>query len=252
MSILDGKTAIITGGGQGIGRAYALAFAQEGANVVVADLDGANAESVVGEIAAAGGSAISVQADVGDPASVEGMAAAAREAFGGTDVLLNNAAIFTRLGRCGFEDIPLEEWDRVMRVNVTGGMLCAAAVLPDMRAKKQGRIINVSSSTVPMGLPWFMHYVTSKSAVIGMTRVMARELGTDGITVNAIMPGLIETEVENTGRTDAIRARVTDLQCVKELGTPGDLTGLAVFLASDASGYITGQTIAADGGSVHL
>ena len=252
MSILDGKTAIITGGGQGIGRAYSLAFAQEGANVVVADLDGANAEAVAGEIAAAGGSAISVQADVGDPASVEGMAAAAREAFGGTDVLLNNAAIFTRLGRCGFEDIPLEEWDRVMRVNVTGGMLCAAAVLPDMRAKKQGRIINVSSSTVPMGLPWFMHYVTSKSAVIGMTRVMARELGPDGITANAIMPGLIETEAENPGRTDAIRARVIDLQCVKELGTPGDLTGLAVFLASDASGYITGQTIAADGGSVHL
>ena len=252
MSILDGKTAIITGGGQGIGRAYTLAFAQEGANVVVADLDGTNAEAVSGEIAGAGGTAIAVEADVGDPASVEGMAAAAREAFSGTDVLLNNAAIFTRLGRCGFEDIPLEEWDRVMRVNVTGGMLCAAAVLPDMRAKKQGRIINVSSSTVPMGLPWFMHYVTSKSAVIGMTRVMARELGTDGITVNAIMPGLIETEVENTGRTDAIRARVTDLQCGKELGTPGDLTGLAVFLASDASGYITGQTIAADGGSVHL
>lgn len=252
MSILDGKTAIITGGGQAIGRAYALAFAQEGANVVVADLDGANAEAVAGEIAAAGGSAISVQADVGEPASVEGMAAAAREAFGGTDVLLNNAAIFTRLGRCGFEDIPLEEWDRVMRVNVTDGMLCAAAVLPDMRVKKQGRIINVSSSTVPMGLPWFMHYVTSKSAVIGMTRVMARELGPEGITANAIMPGLIETEAENPGRTDAIRARVIDLQCVKELGTPGDLTGLAVFLASDASGYITGQTIAADGGSVHL
>ena len=252
MSILDGKTAIITGGGQGIGRAYSLAFGQEGANVVVADLDGANAEAVAGEIAAAGGSAISVQADVGDPASVEGMAAATREAFGGTDVLLNNAALFTRLGRCGFEDIPLEEWDRVMRVNVTGGMLCAAAVLPDVRAKKQGRIINVSSSTVPMGLPWFMHYVTSKSAVIGMTRVMARELGPDGITANAIMPGLIETEAENPGRTDAIRARVIDLQCVKELGTPSDLTGLAVFFASDASGYITGQTIAADGGSVHL
>ena len=144
MSILDGKTAIITGGGQGIGRAYALAFAQEGANVVVADLDGANAEAVAGEIAAAGGSAISVQADVGEPASVEGMAAAAREAFGGTDVLLNNAAIFTRLGRCGFEDIPLEEWDRVMRVNVTGGMLCAAAVF-----RTCGRKSRAESSTSP-------------------------------------------------------------------------------------------------------
>ena len=139
-----------------------------------------------------------------------------------------------------------------MRVNVTGGMLCAAAVLPDMRAKKRGRIINVSSSTVPMGLPRFMHYVTSKSAVIGMTRVMARELGPDGITANAIMPGLIETEVENAGRTDAIREKMIEVQCLKELGRPGDLTGLAVFLASDASAYITGQTIAADGGSIHL
>lgn len=247
MAVLDGKSAIITGGGQGIGRAYALAFAQKGASVVVADLNGANAEAVAGEIAGDGGSAVGIQADVGDPSSVEAMAAAAREAFGGTDVLLNNAAIFTTLGRCGFEEIPLEEWDRVMRVNVTGGMLCAAAVLPDMRAKKKGRIINISSSAVPMGLPRFMHYVTSKSAVIGMTRVMARELGPDGI-----MPGLIETEVENVGRTDAIRKKMIEVQCLKELGRPGDLTGLAVFLASDASAYITGQTIAADGGSIHL
>lgn len=252
MAILDGKAAIVTGGGQGIGRAYALALAQEGADVAVADLNGANATAVAGEIADAGGSAIAVQADVGEPASVDAMAAAAREAFGGTDILLNNAAIFTELGRCGFEDIPLEEWDRVMRVNVTGSMLCAAAVLPDMRAKRRGRIVNISSSTVPMGLPRFMHYVTSKSAVIGMTRVMARELGPDGITVNAIMPGLIETEVENVGRTDAIREKMIEVQCLKELGRPGDLTGLAVFLASDASAYITGQTIAADGGSVHL
>ena len=252
MALLDGKSAIVTGSGQGIGRAYALAFAQEGASVTVADLNGDNAEAVAGEIAGSGGSAIAVQADVGDPSSVEDMAAAAREAFGGADVLVNNAAIFTKLGRCGFEDIPLEEWDRVMRVNVTGSMLCAAAVLPDMRTKRWGRIINISSSTVPMGLPRFMHYVTSKSAVIGMTRVMARELGPDGITANAIMPGLIETEVENAGRTDAIRAKMIDVQCLKELGSPGDLTGLAVFLASDASGYITGQTIAADGGSVHL
>ena len=252
MAILDGRTAVITGGGQGIGRAYALAFAQAGARVVVADLNGANAEAVVSEIADSGGSAIAVQTDVGDPASVEAMAGAARKTFGGADILVNNAAIFTALGRCGFEEIPLEEWDRVMRVNVTGGMLCAAAVLPDMRAGKWGRIINISSSTVPMGLPRFMHYVTSKSAVIGMTRVMARELGPDGITANAIMPGLIETEVENVGRTDAIRARMIEVQCLKELGRPGDLTALAVFLASDASGYITGQTIAADGGSVHL
>jgi len=252
MAALKDKTAIITGAGQGIGRAYALAFAREGAQVVVADIDETNAHAVASELTEAGGKAAATVVDVGDKASVEAMADTARKAFGGTDILLNNAAIFTPLGRCGFEDIPLTEWDQVMRVNVTGSMLCAAAVLPDMRARKAGRIINISSSTVPMGLPWFMHYVTSKSAVIGMTRVMARELGPDGITANAIMPGLIETEVENAGRTDAVRQKVIDVQCLKELGTPDDLTGLAVFLASDASAYITGQTIAADGGSVHL
>jgi len=252
MADLSGKTAIITGAGQGIGRAYALAFGEAGAQVVVADLDEPKAKAVAAEIADAGGAAIGAPVDVADKGSVQSMADAARTAYGGTDVLLNNAAIFTPLGRCGFEEIPLDEWEQVMRVNVTGSMLCAAAVLPDMRARQKGRIINISSSTVPMGLPWFMHYVTSKSAVIGMTRVMARELGTDGITANAIMPGLIETEVENPGRTDAIRQKVIDVQCIKELGTPDDLTGLAVFLASDASAYITGQTIAADGGSVHL
>lgn len=252
MADLSGKTAIITGAGQGIGRAYARAFSKAGASVVAADLDGANARAVASEIEDAGGACVGVQVDVGDRNSVEDMAAAARDAVGPVDILLNNAAIFTPLGRCGFEDIPLDEWDRVMRVNVTGSMLCAAAVLTDMRQKKWGRVINISSSTVPMGLPFFMHYVTSKSAVIGMTRVMARELGTDGITVNAIMPGLIETEVENPGRTDAIRQKVIDVQCIKALGKPDDLTALAVFLASPDSGYITGQTIAADGGSVHL
>jgi len=140
----------------------------------------------------------------------------------------------------------------VMRVNVTGSMLCARAVLPVMRAAKWGRIVNISSSTVPLGLPFFLHYVTSKAAVIGMTRAMARELGGDGITVNSVLPGLIETEIDNPGRTDALRQRVLDMQCVKILGEPTNLVGMILFLASPASGYLTGQSIAVDGGAVHL
>ena len=247
-----GRVVIVTGAGQGIGRRYALEFARAGAAVVVGDIDAENAESVAAEIDGEGGRAVAARCDVGDPESARAMAAQAFDAFGRIDVLINNAALFTPLGRCGFEDIALDEWEAVMRVNVTGSMLCARAVLPVMRAAKWGRIVNISSSTVPLGLPFFLHYVTSKAAVIGMTRAMARELGGDGITVNAILPGLIETEIDNPGRTDATRQRVLDMQCVKILGEPTNLVGMILFLASPASGYLTGQSIAVDGGSVHL
>ena len=246
------RVVIVTGAGQGIGRVYAREFAKSGARVIVADIDAANAEAAASGIVSDGGQAHAVRADVGDAGSVEAMAAAAQDAFGRIDVLINNAAIFSQLDRRGFEDIPLEEWNQVLHVNVTGSMMCARAVLPAMRAAGWGRIINISSSTVPLGLPGFMHYVTSKAAVIGMTRAMARELGADGITVNAIMPGLIETEVENRGRTDAVRERVLGMQCVDFLGRPNDLVGMLLFLASPASGYMTGQSVAVDGGCVHL
>lgn len=246
------RVVIVTGAGQGIGRVYAHEFAKSGARVIVADIDTANAEAAASAIVSDGGQAHAVRVDVGDAGSVEAMAAAAQDAFGRIDVLINNAAIFSQLDRRGFEDIPLEEWNQVLHVNVTGSMMCARAVLPAMRATGWGRIINISSSTVPLGLPGFMHYVTSKAAVIGMTRAMARELGADGITVNAIMPGLIETEVENRGRTDAVRERVLGMQCVDFLGRPNDLVGMLLFLASPASGYMTGQSVAVDGGCVHL
>ena len=247
-----GRAVVVTGAGQGIGRVYAREFARAGARVVVSDIDAENAARVADEISREGGQSRAAAADVGDPDSVRAMFAAARDAFGRLEVLVNNAAIFSQLGRSGFEDIPLDEWERVLRVNVTGSMLCARAALPDMRAAGWGRIVNISSSTVPLGMAGFLHYVTSKAAVIGMTRSMARELGGDGITVNAILPGLIETEVDNQGRTDAVRQRVLDMQCVKHLGEPGDLVGMLLFLASPASGYLTGQSIAVDGGCVHL
>jgi 3-oxoacyl-[acyl-carrier protein] reductase len=149
-----------------------------------------------------------------------------------------------------FDELPLEEWDRVMRVNVTGSFLCARAVIGPMRKAGWGRIINISSATVGMGRPNFLHYVTSNAAVVGMTRSMAREVGPHGITVNALMPGLTKTEVEFAG--DATFRSIVELQAIKRTETPEDLARVLLFLASPASGFITGQCIAVDGGTIHL
>lgn len=246
------RVVMITGAGQGIGRTYAIEFARAGARVAVAELNAANAAAVAAEISAEGGRAIAVPTDVGSPDSVGAAVKRIVAELGPVEALINNAAMFTVLGRQPFDRIPFEEWERVMRVNVTGSWLCASAVAEGMRKAGWGRIVNISSSTVPLGLPMFMHYVTSKAAVIGLTRTMATELGPHGVTVNCVLPGLTETEVENRGRSDAIRDKVIDLQCVKRLGVPEDLVGMMLFLASPASAFITGQSIAVDGGSAFL
>jgi len=166
-------------------------------------------------------------------------------------VAINNAAIFSSLKMKPFEQIPLEEWDQVMRVNITGCFLLARAVLPAMRARGWGRIVNISSSAVPTGTKNYLHYVTSKSALVGMTSSMARELGGQGITVNCVMPGGTFTEVPRETITAEGKARLLAAQCIPREGVAMDLVGLALFLCSEASSFITGQTIACNGGLTH-
>lgn len=246
------RVVLITGAGQGIGRAYAHHFAENGATPVIADINGEKGQQVAAEIESAGGRALAVQTDVTSPESVAAMVDATLSAYGRLDALINNAAIFVTLGRQPFEEIPLEEWRQVMDVNITGCFICASAVLPAMRDAGWGRIINISSSTVPQGIPGFLHYVTSKSALIGMGRAMAREVGPHGITVNAVLPGMIETEMENVGRTDEGRQHVIGNQSLQRQQTPEDMLGTLLFLASPASGFMTGQSICVDGGAAFV
>ena len=246
------KVVVITGAGQGIGREYAHAFADAAAIPVIAEFNGQNGQKVASEIEGKGGQVLAVETDVSSEDSVKNMVKLTLEKFSRIDILINNAALFAVLPKCNFEDIPLEEWNRVLNVNVTGSYLCAKAVVPIMRKAGDGRIINVSSGTVPQGAPGFMHYVTSKAAIVGMTRVMARELGEDNINVNAVMPGYTETEVEHASMDDEGRKAIQNMRILKRRGTPDDLIGIVMFLASPASSFITGQSVACCGGEVML
>lgn len=249
---VTGRVVVITGAGQGIGRAYARHFADNGAIPVIADINGENGARVAAEIETAGGRALAVQTDVTEPDSAAAMVDATLSAYGRLDILINNAAIFVTLPRRPFEDIPLAEWRQVMDVNITGCFICASAVIPAMRKAGWGRIINISSSTVPQGIPGFLHYVTSKSALIGMSRAMAREVGANGITVNTVLPGMIETEMENAARSDKGRAHVIRNQSLHRQQTPEDMVGTLLFLASPASSFMTGQSVCVDGGAAFV
>jgi NAD(P)-dependent dehydrogenase (short-subunit alcohol dehydrogenase family) len=246
------RVIIVTGAGRGIGRELSRQFAAAGATVVVADINRINADRVRREIELSGGKAAAVAVDVGDKASVQAMSEAAVARLGRIDVLINNAAIFATLQKKPFWKIPVDEWERVMHVNVTGVFLSVCAVLPVMRQQKWGRIINISSDSVPKGVPNYLHYVSSKSAIIGMTNAMARELGPHGITVNCIRPGGVATEVDRVVNP-TIERRIAQLneQCIPRGMVSSDLVGLAMFLSTSASDFITGQTIACDGGMTH-
>jgi 3-oxoacyl-[acyl-carrier protein] reductase len=213
---------------------------------MVADINEAGARQVAGEI---GGS--STRVDVADESSVQTMVDATRATFGRLDILVNNAAIFTELiqPRKAFDAIPVEEWDRVMAVNVRGTWLCARAVAPIFRHQRSGVIINISSGTIFSGTDGFAHYVTSKAAVWGMARVLARELGEYGVRVNAITPGLTSSEmVQEIYPPEMLEARAQS-RIFRREQMPEDLVGTVVFLCSDASAFITGQTFNVDGGA---
>ena len=246
---LQDRVVIITGAGQGIGRIFAQAFAAGGAITVVADRNLPKAEAVA---AAIGDRAMSVEVDVGDPASVDAMVRTVEAAFGRIDVLVNNAAIFSTLTMRPFDQIPLEEWDDVLRVNLNRGpFLCARAVLPAMRRGKWGRIVNIGSGAVTLGRPGYVHYIATKSALVGMGRSMARELGPEGITVNAILPGATFTEIERKTVTPEWVERIVAQQCVHRPQVPEDLVSALLFLCSAGAGFVTGQALTVDGGATH-
>lgn len=246
---LQGKVAIVTGAAQGIGRVYAQRLAQEGAKVVIADI--LEGEAVAREIASQGGEALAIKVDVSDEQSTREMAEKVVARYGAIDILINNAAIFAALDTKPFYEITAQEWDDVMRVNVKGVFLCVKAVYPQMKKQGKGKIVNIASGVFFKGLPLFLHYVTSKGGVIGMTRALAREMGDDNICINAIAPGYTLTEVMSDAsiHDEAFVNAVVGSRCFKRHELPEDLTGTVVFLSSDESDFITGQTLVVDGGS---
>jgi 3-oxoacyl-[acyl-carrier protein] reductase len=245
---LKGRVVIITGGGQGLGRAYAHAFAAQGAIPVIADLNEEGGARVVAEIEQQGGRALSVATDVSDVASADAMAAAALSAYGRIDCLINNAALFSRITIAPFWELPVDEWKAAMDVNINGAFFCSRAVVPAMQEARWGRIINIASTTVPTGRANYLHYITSKSAMIGMTRSMARELGEWNVTVHLFWPGAVETEIERPSVSGDMFQKLADQQCIKRPATTEEYAGFILFLCSDGAEYMTGQALAANGG----
>jgi NAD(P)-dependent dehydrogenase (short-subunit alcohol dehydrogenase family) len=247
---LKDKVAIVTGGARGIGAAFCEALAGSGAKVVVADVR--NGEPVVERIASGQGKALYLRADVTSKASVESMAADTVREFGRIDILVNNAALFADVGRKPFQSIDDDEWDRVMAVNVRGPFQCVKAVAPGMIERRSGKIVNIASGTVFKGLVNMLHYVTSKGAVVAMTRCLARELGPHNICVNAIAPGLTMSEAiaGNPEWAGPAGEATVASRAFRRDETPADLLGTLIYLCSDDSNFVTGQTIAVDGGSI--
>jgi 3-oxoacyl-[acyl-carrier protein] reductase len=248
---LKDKVIIVTGGGLGIGRAYSKGLANEEAKVVVADIQVEAARQVVDEIKKDGGDALPIAVDVTSPEKTREMAETAVKHYGRIDVLVNNAGLYSALTKKSFMEIPVEEWDRVMAVNVKGLFLCVQAVYPTMKKQGKGKIVNISSGTVLGGSPFFLHYVSSKAGVLGFTRALARELGPDNIAINAITPGLTISSPQQAGvMTEEQREDRRRRRSFQRDQLPEDLVGTVIFLSSEDSNFITGQTINVDGGGL--
>ena len=244
MGALDGKVAIVTGGAQGIGLAIARGLAAEGARIVIADLRAAE------EAAAGFGDGVGLSVDVSSEADVARMVADTMQRCGRIDVLVNNAGLYASLAMRPFEEIPLEEWRQVMDVNVASMFLTCRAVVPVMRGQGGGKIVNISSGTPFRGVPFLLHYVTSKGAIVAFTRALAKELGKDDVRVNCVAPGFTMTEGvrEHPEVIEKLRDVSVAARTIQRDQLPEDVVGAVVFFSGPASDFITGQAIVIDGG----
>ncbi len=249
MDVVQGKVVIVTGGARGIGRAYCEALAKEGACVVVADI--LDQSETLDAVRLTGGEAIGVTVDISNESSNEAMATSAVDKYGRIDVLINNAALFSETTRGPFHSLTVAEWDRAFAVNVRGVWLSCKAVYPHMSKQKSGKIINVASNTVYKGTIGFPHYVASKSALLGLTRCLALELGPEGITVNTVSPDLIPNP-DLRPSDDTSNRFVVASRALKRTQVAADMVGTMLYFCSDASNFVTGQSLLVNGGAYFL
>jgi NAD(P)-dependent dehydrogenase (short-subunit alcohol dehydrogenase family) len=245
----EGRTAVITGAASGIGQAAAVRLAEEGAVIVIADR--ADGSETVRQVQAVGGKAAAVQCDISDPASVAALKRHVEANGGGCDILVNNAGIYPMQS---FDDITFEDWRRVLSVNLDAMFLTVKAFADGMRRRRWGRIINIASDTVSLVVPGFTHYITSKAGAIGLARALATEFGQDGVTANAICPGLTRTPGTEGKKDfsgiprDEFFTMIANMQAIKRNERTSDLVGAISFLASEDASFITGQTLYINGG----
>ena len=245
--LLTDQTIIVTGAATGIGQAFALGAAAQGAHVVVADMHAA--DETLDLIAQAGGRATYARVDVSDETSVRAMAETALQATGRIDGLVNNAAYFREVKLTPFEELDPAQWDRIFQVNVKGVWLCCKAVMPAMRARGSGSIVNIASVVAVAGQPGYLHYVATKGAVLSMTKGLAKECGKDGVRVNVIAPGFVITDATKN-RPIEWQQSFLKARALSREQKPDDLVGTALYLLSDLAGFVSGQTIVVDGGHI--
>ncbi len=245
--LLADRTVIVTGAATGIGQAFAVGCAAQGANVVVADMN--TADETVALVEKAGSKALAVRVDVADDASTRAMAQAALDRFGRIDGLVNNAAYFREVRLTPFEELDPAIWDRIFAVNVKGVWQCCKAVMPAMRERGSGSIVNIASVVAVAGQPGYLHYVATKGAVLSMTKGLAKECGANGVRVNVIAPGFVITDATKD-RPAEWQQSFLKARAISREQRPDDLVGTALYLLSDLAGFVSGQTIVVDGGHI--